>query len=113
MQLDTNNYYNDLYNQNNGLKHLSDKFYANGIVYREPSNTSLIYSHYDNGWYPISGNEPDHPCKGYGGIMITFHATGSNYVYIKLLILINCFTYIMSQDNSGKILSAFQRLSLV
>lgn len=45
--------------------------------------------------------------------MITFHATGSKYVYIKLLILINNFIYVMSQDNSGNILSNFHRLSLV
>ena len=104
---------NDLNDPKKGLKFISDKYYSNGIVYREQNNTSLIYSHYDNGWYPISGNEPDHPCKGYGGIMITFHATGSKYVYIKLLILINNFIYVMSQDNSGNILSNFHRLSLV
>ena len=111
----SNIYNNDLYNQTNGLRYLSDKYYSNGIVYREPSNTSLIYSHYDNGWYPISGNEPDHPCRGYSGIMISLHNfTDGNYVFIKLLILINSYTYVLSQDHAGNILNGgFKRLSLV
>lgn len=100
--------------QKKRLKYVSDTYYSNGIVYREQTNTSLIYSHYDNGWYPISGNEPDHPCRGYGGIMISLHSTDSNYIFIKLLILMNSYTYVLSQDHEGNILNGgFRRLSLV
>ena len=109
-----NIYNNDLYDQNNGLKHLSDKYFKGGIVFREANDTSLVYSHYDIGWYPISGNEPDHPCRGYAGAMMTFHGNGNNYVFIKLLFLINNYCYILAQDHSGKILNGgFRRFSVI
>lgn len=100
--------------QKKGLKSISDKYYNNGIVYREQSDTSLIYSHYHNGWYPISGYEVDHPCRGYSGIMISLHDPNStSYVYIKLLFLINAYAYILTQDREGNILcGGFRRISI-
>lgn len=75
---------------------------------RSTDNNNLVYGCYSNGIYVVEGNETGHPCTGYGGFMISFHGTQSRYVYVKLLVLMNSYIYVMSQNNSGKVLVPFK-----
>lgn len=72
------------------------------------TDNNLVYGCYANGIYVVGGAETGHPCTGYGGFMISFHGTQSGYVYVKLLVLMNSYIYVMSQNNSGKVLVPFK-----
>ena len=101
------NYNNDLNDPNNGLRHLSDTYYANGLVYRGLAG-DLVNACYDIGWYYVNGSESNHPLRGYAGFLISVHPyTSGNYCIIKVLFLINTYVYLSAQNKDGSIINPY------
>lgn len=73
------------------------------------ANKNLVYSNYDFGIYYVAGDEEGLPIKGYSGFMITIKFLNSRIV--KILFLINTYTYVLGQDNDGTVLGGWTRLN--
>lgn len=72
------------------------------------SSTNCVYGNYNLGIYFVEGSEEGLPLTGYAGFLITLRWTTSRIV--KILFLVNAYTYIMSQENDGTVVSSWTRL---
>ena len=75
------------------------------------SNENCVYGNYNFGIFFVKGSEDGLPLTGYAGFIITLRWTTSRIV--KVLILVNGYTYIMSQENDGTVVSPWTRLQNV
>lgn len=73
------------------------------------ANKNLVYSNYDFGIYYVTGDEEGLPLKGYSGFMITIKFLNSRMV--KILILINTYTYVLGQETDGTVIGGWTRLN--
>lgn len=72
------------------------------------SSANCVYGNYNFGIYFVEGSEVGLPLTGYTGFLITLRWTTSRIV--KILFLVNAYTYIMSQENDGTVVSSWTRL---
>lgn len=72
------------------------------------SSANCVYGNYNFGVYFVEGSEEGLPLTGYAGFLITLRWTTSRIV--KILFLVNAYTYIMSQENDGTVVSSWTRL---
>lgn len=72
------------------------------------SYANCVYGNYNFGIYYVAGSEEGLPLTGYAGFLITLKWTTSRI--IKILFLVNAYTYVMSQENDGTVVNAWVRL---
>lgn len=69
------------------------------------SEANCIYGDYNFGIYFVTGSEEGLPIAGYAGFLITLRWSTSRMV--KVLFLVNAYTYVMSQENDGTVVSSW------
>lgn len=72
------------------------------------SDTNCVYGNYNFGIYFVDGSEEGLPLTGYSGFLITLRWTTSRMV--KVLFLVNAYTYVMAQENDGMVVSSWSQL---
>lgn len=72
------------------------------------SDSNCVYGSYNFGIYFIAGSESGLPLTGYAGFLVTLRWTTSRIV--KILFLVNAYTYVMSQENNGTVVSSWVQL---
>lgn len=72
------------------------------------SDTNCVYGNYNFGIYFVDGSEEGLPLTGYSGFLITLRWTTSRMV--KVLFLVNAYTYVMAQENDGTVVSSWSQL---
>lgn len=72
------------------------------------SDSNCVYGSYNFGIYFVTGSETGLPLTGYAGFLVTLRWKTSRIV--KILFLVNAYTYVMSQENNGTVVSGWVRL---
>lgn len=71
--------------------------FANNTFIRKGTTDNITYGCYQIGVYSVPSNVLGHPLPGYSGFMLVMGDTSISRI-VKVLFLINSYTYIMSQE---------------
>lgn len=97
------------------LKQLIDVLNSSGAIGSamvfKTTESNIVYGCYSTGIYTITGSETGIPLTGYPGYMLTLRY--SDYHILKVLFLVNCYCYVIGQNNDGSVASNWKRLSII